>query len=250
MVDCLRGDRMATFLKRGNSLKKEIKKKIRRDDKIFLTNIGVLILSIVIAVRIESIIPVIGWFIYRQLIDKKWKKAMKDVEIARAGQRGEELTENIIATLPDSFIVFSDVTIKSEEKESQIDHIVISPNGVFIIETKYWSGDIIPSEQDDRVTQVTKFGEKRDVYHPSRQVGTHVYRLANVLKKAHIKTWVSGCVYFSNEDVHVFVEHDQYPLFSRPGAFLSYLKERKPKNNRLNEGQLKAITTIIKKNIK
>ena len=46
-----------------------------------------------------------------------------------------------------------------EQKTSQIDHIVINPNGVFIIETKNYSGRIYGQESQLEWTQVLGYGK-------------------------------------------------------------------------------------------
>lgn len=56
------------------------------------------------------------------------------------GAEGEEQVARILSFLPVDCTVFNDVQLDSGGPS--FDHIVISPSGIFVIETKNWSGDI------------------------------------------------------------------------------------------------------------
>ncbi len=59
------------------------------------------------------------------------------------GARGEEMTASELARLPAAWTVFHGIVLPNGH---DIDHIAIGPQGVFVIETKYWSG-VISVEQ-------------------------------------------------------------------------------------------------------
>ncbi len=56
------------------------------------------------------------------------------------GAEGEEKVARILSFLPASHTVFNDLNL--EEQGADFDHIVVAPSGVFVIETKTWSGEI------------------------------------------------------------------------------------------------------------
>ncbi len=51
------------------------------------------------------------------------------------GNKGEKYVDSILREIPDS-MVMRDIVLKSVFGTSQIDNILISPKGIFIIETK------------------------------------------------------------------------------------------------------------------
>jgi hypothetical protein len=51
---------------------------------------------------------------------------------------GEHLVAEVLRTLPNEFVVVNDVT----KRFSNIDHIVIGPTGVYVIDTKNWKGTV------------------------------------------------------------------------------------------------------------
>lgn len=91
------------------------------------------------------------------------------------GEIGEESVASILRTLPKDYVVFNDVYLEIKGKSTQIDHVVISRYGVFIIETKNYTGWIFGNDTSEYWTQ-TIYDEK--------------YKLRNPLKQnyAHLKT--------------------------------------------------------------
>ena len=66
------------------------------------------------------------------------------------------------------------------EATSQIDHLVLSEYGIFVIETKRYKGWIFGSEKAENWTQVI-FKEKHQFRNPVKQNWSHVYALKSVL---------------------------------------------------------------------
>ena len=56
----------------------------------------------------------------------------------RRGALGELLTTEILKSLPDSYVVISDVT----KKLGNIDQVVVGPTGVYVIDVKNWKGTV------------------------------------------------------------------------------------------------------------
>lgn len=78
----------------------------------------------------------------------------------------------------------------------QIDHIVINKNGIWVIETKNYSGMIYGNEKEQEWTQVFAYGkEKYKHYNPILQNQTHIYRLSEYLK---VKNIFNNVVVFTN----------------------------------------------------
>ncbi|MBR4336548.1 MAG: NERD domain-containing protein [Clostridia bacterium] len=80
--------------------------------------------------------------------------------------------------------VINNLVLKIDEgKTSQIDHVVINRNGVFVIETKNYSGRIYGSENQLEWTKVLNYGRvKNKLYNPIKQNNTHVYHVSRLLK--------------------------------------------------------------------
>ena len=101
------------------------------------------------------------------------------------GKIGERRVKKKLQRLADKYEgkLINDVIIPGEnDKTSQIDHILISPYGVFVIETKNYAGRIYGSEKQKEWTQVLAYGNtKNKLYNPFLQNDTHIYRLNRIL---------------------------------------------------------------------
>lgn len=62
----------------------------------------------------------------------------------RAGQVGEARTARELRRLPAEYIVFNDLVLSGPIGRCEIDHLVLGPAGIFVIEVKRWSGAITP----------------------------------------------------------------------------------------------------------
>ncbi len=78
--------------------------------------------------------------------------------------------------------VVNNLTFFDGKKSVQIDHILINPQGIHVIETKNYAGRIYGREQDEEWTQVLAYGKvKNKFYNPVRQNAGHIYALKQVL---------------------------------------------------------------------
>ena len=97
------------------------------------------------------------------------------------GKIGEHKVSRRLSWLPrDKYIVIDDVILPTPRGTSQIDHIVVSIYGIFVIETKYYNGWIYGGEHSEYWTH-NVYGEKHQFYNPIFQNEGHVKALRRVL---------------------------------------------------------------------
>ncbi len=93
------------------------------------------------------------------------------------GGAGEKIVSLILSRLnSDKYKVVNNVILKNPGGTSQIDHIVVSNYGVFVIESKNYKGHIYGKEQDKFWTQGI-YKRKEKLYNPIRQNYGHVQAL-------------------------------------------------------------------------
>lgn len=102
-----------------------------------------------------------------------------------AGQFGEFATEFALANnnLPGELVIFKNVYVPTKEKTSEIDLLMIHEKGIFVFESKNYSGWIFGSAEQLNWTQSLQNGEKNKFYNPIRQNRTHIKALAEFLEK-------------------------------------------------------------------
>ena len=97
------------------------------------------------------------------------------------GYLGEKSVALILSFLPsDKYKIINDVLVKSNNRTIQIDHIVISIYGIFVIETKNYKGWITGSDNSEYWTK-NVFGNKYKFYNPIRQNKAHISALSRKL---------------------------------------------------------------------
>lgn len=99
------------------------------------------------------------------------------------GKRGEERVASLLEReLPKTYVTLSDLYLPLPDgTTTQIDHVVISPYGIFVIESKNYSGWIFGEEKSVKWTQVL-FQERHSFQNPIRQNYQHIYALARMLR--------------------------------------------------------------------
>ncbi len=101
--------------------------------------------------------------------------SIRSYKIYRFQNRGEELiTHTIIKNLPStSWHLLNNITLKTSDSTTQIDHILVSTYGVFVIETKHYTGWIFGDKNSKQWTQVL-YGTKNRFQNPLHQNYKHL----------------------------------------------------------------------------
>lgn len=118
-------------------------------------------------------IMLVGMLAFSFLLDMIFNKSRK---AKYKGKKGEATVSSLLKKLPDAYRVINDVVVKSNKGVTQIDHVVVSEFGIFVIETKNYKGVIIGSPDADKWKQ--KLGNTtNNFYNPLRQNYGHIKAL-------------------------------------------------------------------------
>ncbi len=79
-----------------------------------------------------------------------------------------------------TYKIFNNLVIPDKKGQTQIDHVVVSKYGIFVIEVKNYSGWIFGNETDEYWTQVI-FRKKNKFQNPLRQNYRHIMALSEYL---------------------------------------------------------------------
>ena len=98
------------------------------------------------------------------------------------GQLGEKIAKKELEKLNKDYLILNDIMVYSDNKTHQIDHIVISKFGIFVIEMKNYGGKIFGKENDKIWTQ--KIGRKTNkLNNPIIQNNGHILALKDITKE-------------------------------------------------------------------
>jgi len=175
----------------------------------------------------------------------------------KRGLEGEQQTCSVLALLPDSYIILYNLNIQVNGRHSQIDHVVIGDNGIFVVETKNVNGRISGTAEDHEVIQY-KTGQQggqysKRLYNPIRQVSTHVFNISALLKSNNINTWIQGIVYFSNPQAQVNLVSNKIPVFSEyingSSDMNTYITNYQCRGYKLSSEQKQKLVNILQCNL-
>ncbi|MEA4826893.1 MAG: nuclease-related domain-containing protein [Clostridium sp.] len=125
---------------------------------------------------------------------------------------GETAVSGLLSSLDsEEYKVLNDIMIRKKDgKTTQIDHIIVSDYGIFVIETKNYAGWIFGKENDKYWTQVLNKRTKNKFFNPIFQNKGHINALKELIckdipyysivafsTKATLKNKMSNVVYMS-----------------------------------------------------
>lgn len=121
------------------------------------------------------------------------------------GKYSEGLVNNKIQELPNEYVAFYDLLFESNGYSTQIDHIIVSPYGVFVIETKGYKGWILGGENSEYWTQ-TIYSSKHQFYNPIKQNAGHIRFLRHMLKSDVDIPFIPIVVFNNDAELKVHIE--------------------------------------------
>lgn len=118
---------------------------------------------------------VIGIFILIGKLKSNYKKA----EQGRAGEAKVAKSLNFWMKKRNKTYVYNDLTLPTRSgRTTQIDHLVLSRKGLFVIETKNLNGKIYADIDKPQWKHINRKGMKNDIYNPIFQNNGHIGHLA------------------------------------------------------------------------
>ncbi|NVK04465.1 MAG: NERD domain-containing protein [Flavobacteriia bacterium] len=126
------------------------------------------------------------------------KPGIKRARAVAKGKLGELKVQRILKRLPRrKYKIFNDVLIGNGGRYSQIDHVIISQFGIFIIETKNYNGWLFGSDRYKYWTQ-TLGRKKFKIYNPVWQNNAHVRAMKSLGREFSSATYHPIVVFAGN----------------------------------------------------
>lgn len=216
--------------KKGYAEKKSFENKFKKNLGLYTCIFGglvsvilILLNMLVFGIIILFFSVLIGYSLYSdgKSNGKSWNK----------GIAGEKTVANYLNQLPEDYFIFNDV--KFPGSYGNLDHIVIGPNGIFVIETKNFDG-FFTVEEDG---WYYKKGEylKKAINQPGSQVMRNVMSLKEFFEKNDINmygVWIDPIVTMVNKNFKINNKPKNYKVLY-PSTIPKYILNKK-KNPDLN----------------
>ena len=128
------------------------------------------------------------------------------------GKVGEKVVASNLDRLPgNQYKVLNNITFPTPNGSSQIDHLIVSIYGIFVIETKNYKGWIYGGESAEYWTQ-NIHGHKYQLFSPILQNAGHVKAIRRVLKEFEPLT-ITPIVAFSRRTRIKVKAYDAYVVY-------------------------------------
>lgn len=165
------------------------------------------------------------------------------IEAKVKGFLGEYTVSSILSSLPEEeYRVLNNIMLPTVKGTTQIDHIVVSIYGIFVIETKNYQGWITGEEHSEQWTK-NMYGKKYKFYNPLRQNYGHIKTLQAILDVPN-NYYISIVAFSSKATIKVnTTEHVVY--FSKLKKVIKQYQTHIIEKNQLND----LIATILNANI-
>jgi hypothetical protein len=151
-----------------------------------------------------------------------------------------EIEVNLITKLllsKDTYHLIKNVTIPADEGTTQIDHVIVSRFGVFVVETKNLRGWIFGKEGDAYWTQKI-FRHSEKFQNPLRQNYKHTKTLGEILHIPDDK--MRSVIVFTGDSTF---KTEMPENVTRPRGYIQYIRSKT--NRVLTEGEVEQIIRSI-----
>lgn len=127
------------------------------------------------------------------------------------GKKGEKRVARKLDWLSKEYITLNDILLPTNYGTTQIDHVVVSPYGIFVIETKNYKGWIFGHENSEEWKQ-SLLGKKKfwgwsskqyKLINPIRQNAAHARALKKILKEVGEFTIIPIVVFSDNAELNI-----------------------------------------------
>jgi len=160
----------------------------------------------------------------------------------RKGIQGEESVTWELSHLSDDFLLLNDVMVSGGS--GNIDHIIVGPTGIFVIETKNYSGKYV-CYGDKWFFQGRR--QKYNVSSVSVQARNNARVLANLLHTSGFTVEVNPIIVFAHPSVQLWLHSPTVPVLKR-GYVCNFVQGQKPSFQLTSAYSQKVVDKILANN--
>ncbi|MNT14053.1 Nuclease-related domain protein [compost metagenome] len=162
---------------------------------------------------------------------KRKKNVIDEINTFIYGAIGEQKVANELAALPDNFVLINDFQCSFKPpiynrkendyiKSVQIDHLLVSPAGIFLIETKNWSADSLKNHNlHSPVAQI-----RRASFALYKVLNTNIAKVISIHHWGARKVPIKNLIVFTNQQPNDTFQYVKILGLKELCPYLSYFK--------------------------
>ena len=173
-----------------------------------------------------SLVPLAAFYFY-----------LRKYRIYNAGWEGEKQVAKFLSSkLSDDYFLINDLYLHNGGGD--IDHVVLGPSGIFVLETKNWRGDLTCNGD---IWQ--RAGKRNFKGSPSLQVKRNAAKIKRIIDSSQafrsLEIWVEGIVVFTNNHATLNLNNPTVLILKLPQLPSHITTHRSPNN--FSRQQIEAI---------
>ena len=142
------------------------------------------------------------------------------------GRRGEQKMADLLAEqLADDHVILNDLDLRIAHERAQIDHLVLAPSGLYVIESKYWAGTLSGDANDAQWTQRKSYGASRAVKSPVLQCERQRRMFITLLSARVPEDRIHALAVFTHPGVQLQVSNAKNRVFTTRDA-IRFINDR------------------------
>jgi hypothetical protein len=201
---------------------------------------------------IIAVVPLVLKYtsIYIQYKNSTYKEASGNSYFKTAfniGNYGEFLTFRVLEKLPGNKKLLTNIYLpKADNTTTEIDLAMINEAGLFVFESKNYSGWIYGDEKSKMWTQTLKNRQKHKFYNPIWQNNGHITAMKNALKDIEGNLFYSYIIFSERCELkNVKVTSTDIKLIKRSNLLPTLKKDMNTIGNRLTKENIEALYNLL-----
>jgi hypothetical protein len=172
----------------------------------------------------------------------------KEYNILKSGVHGEETTLKLLRKLPKEFTVLTNPVILNRGVTMELDFVVVSKNGVFIVESKNYRG-IVSGRTSKTYWKQIKHGKNNKIYekevpNPAKQSFRQKRRLEELFRDLKITANIYPILYFVDSRTELKIQDDanlNVAIIDNEDSLLDFIQSTKGREKVSSEELAKII---------
>ncbi len=184
----------------------------------------------------EKAAPYVHWLMYAAIAAivlyvayKLWKRGKKKSYSQGYETSEKQHTAQKLRSLGADYRVLNTLTVRSSSSSQSIDHVVVGPNGVFHVDTKWSTGNVYLAEPADAALSVGEAGAAKPGEDPTAQLYRHEFALKELLREQQLQADVVGILLYPHPEVRLIGKSPAFAAM-KPDQLVAYIQASKPKH--------------------
>ncbi len=186
-----------------------------------------------------TLLCLIAFKIVLNKLQQKIEEQKRNKKATEIGKKGEEAVHNVLSSLGNNYVAMQNILLPTKSGSTELDHILVSNYGIFVIETKNYSGSVYGDQKYKHWKHYDRSGKEHKFYSPIQQNAGHVGTLKRAINLDE-SAFIPIVVFSGSAELKITAETPVVKLNQLEKTIKSYKKKM------FNNDEVKKIVKDIK----